>query len=69
MFFKSLLYPKIKRDDKYSNIKLNKIVVISIDENIDNNNINNFYEKRKQNSPYNNKNIEKEYFIEICDKV
>ena len=66
MFFKSLLYPKIKRDDKYSNIKLEKIVIISIDENI---NINNFYERKKQNSPYNNKNIEKEYFMEICDKV
>jgi hypothetical protein len=67
MFFKSLLYPKIKRNDNYiSNIKLNKIVIIPFDENVD---INNFYEKRKQNSPYNNKNIEKEYFIEICDMV
>ena len=46
MFFKSLLYPKIKRNDNYlSNIKLDKIVVISINENV---NINNFYEKRKQ---------------------
>jgi hypothetical protein len=42
---------------------LDKIVVISIDENFD---INNFYEKRKPNSPYNN---EKEYSLEICDKV
>jgi hypothetical protein len=68
MFFKSLLYPKIKRNDNnyISNIKLDKIVVISIDENVD---FNNFYEKRKQNSPYNNKNIEKEYLLEICDKV
>ena len=71
MFFKSLLYPKIKikrNDNNYiSNIKLDKIVVISIDENVD---FNNFYEKRKQNSPYNNnKNIEKEYLLEICDKV
>jgi hypothetical protein len=67
MFFKSLLYPKIKRNDNYiSNIKLNKIVIIPFDENVD---INNFYEKRKQNSPYNNKNIEKEYLFEICDKV
>ena len=68
MFFKSLLYPRIKRNDNYSTIKLEKIVVIPIDENIDIN-INNFYEKRKPNSPYNNKNIEKEYLFEICDKV
>jgi hypothetical protein len=68
MFFKSLLYPKIKRNDKYiSNIKLDKIVVIQNNENLDN--INSFYEKKKQNSPYNNRNIEKEYFLEICDKV
>ena len=67
--FKSIFFPKIKRDDKYSNIKLEKIVIISIDENIENNNINNFYERKKQNSPYNNKNIEKKYSLEICDKV
>ena len=66
MFFKSLLYPRIKRNDNYSTIKLEKIVVIPIDENI---NINNFYEKIKQYSPYNNKNIEKYYLLEICDKV
>jgi hypothetical protein len=66
MFFKSLLYPKIKRNDNYiANIKLDKIVIIPIDENV---NINNFYEKIKPNSPY-NKNIEKEYLLEICDKV
>ena len=61
--FKSIIFPKIKRDDKYPNIKFDKIVVISIGENFD---INNFYEKRKPNSPYNN---EKEYSLEICDKV
>ena len=63
--FKSIFFPNIKRNN-YSTIKLDKIVVISIDENVD---INNFYEKRKPNSPYNNKNIEKEYLLEICDKV
>ena len=57
---------KIKRNnDNYPNIKLEKIVVIPIDENVDNN----FYGKRKQKSPYNNGNIGKEYFLEICDKV
>ena len=65
--FKSIIFPKIKRDDKYPNIKLNKIVVISIRKNFDiNATINDFYEKRKPNSPYNN---EKEYLLEICDKV
>ena len=65
--FKSIFFPKIKRGDNYSNIKLNKIVIIPIDENFDiNETINDFYEKRKQNSPYNN---EKEYSLEICDKV
>jgi len=59
---------KIKRNNNYSNIKLEKIVIIPIDENIDINN-NSFYEKRKQKSPYNNGNIGKEYFLEICDKV
>jgi hypothetical protein len=67
MFFKSLLYSNIKTNDNYiSSLKLDKIVVISNDENV---NINYFYEKRKPNSPYNNKNIEKEYLLEICDKV
>ena len=47
MFFKSLLYPKIKRNDKYiSNIKLDKIVVIQNNENLDN--INSFYEKKNK---------------------
>jgi hypothetical protein len=67
--FKSIFFPNIKRNN-YSTIKLDKIVVISIDENVDiNKNINNFYQKRKQNSPYNNKNIDKEYLLEICDNV
>jgi hypothetical protein len=67
--FKSMFYPNIRRhNNNYQNIKLEKIVVIPIDENVDiNKNINKFYQKRKLNSPYNNN--EKEYSHEICDNV
>ena len=71
--FKSMFYPNIRRhNNNYPNIKLEKIVVIPMDENVDINkskniNINKFYQKRKLNSPYNNN--EKEYSHEICDNV
>ncbi len=63
-----MFYPNIRRhNNNYQNIKLEKIVVIPIDENVDIN-INKFYQKRKLNSPYNNNN-EKEYSPQICDNV
>ena len=73
--FKSIFYPNIRRhNNNYQNIKLEKIVVIPMDENVDKNkniniNINKFYQKRKPNSPYKNNNNEKEYSHEICDNV
>jgi hypothetical protein len=69
--FKSIFYPNIRRhNNNYQNIKLEKIVVIPMDENVNKNiniNINKFYQKRKLNSPYNNN--EKEYSPQICDNV
>ena len=71
MFFRSLLYPKIKRDNDYSKMELAKIVVIPIDENTNQNTskkINNFYDSIKQKkSPY--VENDSKYLLEICNNV
>ena len=67
MFFKSLIYPKIKRNNDYSKMELAKIVIIPIDEN-NNQKTNNFYDSIKQKkSPYFEN--DSKYLLEICNNV
>jgi hypothetical protein len=76
MFFRSLIYPKIKKNEYnlQNRIKLSEIIVISNDENIYQNT--NYFNKKKQkfnNSPYLNNTNNTNNLINneenICDMV